>query len=519
MVPGAQDFRAHADARTVRPLVAKSPGRRLRGALPAAAAVLLAAAALACALPGRVLAGEPGQTSFADALTTTGPTPPPNVRVSSRSLGGAPAAAGEVLLGAVPAYEWHDGCGPTSAGMVLGYWDASGFPDLIAGDASTQTAAADQAIATHGSSSAPGHWEDYAQPKEYGDSGVLDDRSEAPQGDEHASDSIADFMQTSWSAKGLSYGWSFTNMVGPALADYVALVDPGTTVTTKDYYYDGSTARRLTFAVLQAEIDAGRPLVLYVDSSGDGVSDHAVTGIGYRETGGYPEYACWDTWSTNVRWSRFREVSSDYAWGVYGGTTVALTPSDPSADVSRPVTTVSGADDAWSATPVTLTFTATDTGSGVDFIEAGVDVDSAALESIGGSPATLEVGGQGVHLVSYRATDKNGNQETTRTCTVRVDGEGPVTTMRAATVRRGARATLRYRVDDLTPEARVRLVVRTLSGRLRATLRPGWRATGTTLGVTWRATIPRGRYRVCVYATDQAGNGQAVAARARLTVR
>ena len=517
MDPRAQDFRARADAVTVRPLVATSPCRRLRGALLAAAAVLLAAAALACALPGHALAAESGETSFADALTTTGPTPPPNVRLPSRSLLDAPAAAGEVLLGAVPAYRWRDGCAPTSVGMVLGYWDASGFPDLVAGDASTQTTAADQAIASHGSSGAPGHWEDYAQPREYTGSGVLDDRSEAPEGDEHASDSIADFMQTSWSVRGLSYGWSFTSMVGPAFADYVALADPAIVVATKDYYYDAYTARQLTFALLQAEIDAGRPLVLYVDSSGDGVSDHAVTGIGYRETGGYPEYACWDTWSTTVRWSPFREVSSDYAWGVYGGTTFALTTSGPSADVSRPVTTVSGADDDWSATPVTLTFTATDAGSGVDVIEAGVD--GADLVPLGGSPATLQVGGQGVHLVGFRATDKNGNEETTRTCTVRVDGEGPITTVRAASVRRGTRVTLRYRVDDLTPMASVRLVVRTLSGRLRATLRPGWRATGTTRGASWRATVARGTYRVWVYATDQAGNRQRVTGRARLIVR
>jgi len=94
-----------------------------------------------------------------------------------------------------------------------------------------------------------------------------------------------------------------------------------------------------------------------------------------------------------------------------------------------------------------------------------------------------------------------------------------VTTVRATSVRRGARATLRYRVEDLTPKASVRLVVRTLSGRLRATLRPGWLATGTTLSATWRATVPRGTYRVWVYATDQAGNGQTVAGRARLTVR
>jgi hypothetical protein len=479
--------------------------------------VLLAAAALACALPGLAVAAEPGATSFADALTTTGPTPPPSVRMSSRSLADAPVAAGEVLLSGVPAYLWRDGCGPTSVGMVLGYWDGVGFPDLIAGDAATLTTAAGEAIASHGSATEPGHLEDYAQPKEYGGSGIFEDRSEEPEGDEHASDSIADFMQTSWSARGLSYGWSFTSMVGPALADYVALVDPGTTVVTEDYYYDGYTLHRLTFAVLQAEIDAGRPLVLYVDSSGDGISDHAVTGIGYRETSGYPEYACRDTWSTSVRWSRFREVSSSYDWGVYGGTTFALTPSDPSADVSRPVTTVSGADAGWSTTPVTLTLTATDAGSGVDFIEAGVD--GAGLQALGGSPATLVVGGQGVHLVSYRATDKNGNTETTRTCTVRVDGEGPVTTARAASVRRGARVTLRYRVDDLTPKASVRLVVRTLSGRARATLRPGWRATGATLGATWRVTVPRGTYRVWVYATDQAGNRQSVAGRARLTVR
>jgi hypothetical protein len=492
------------------------PGHRLRGALLVAAAVVLAAAALACALPGRAVAEEPGQTAFADGLTTPGPTPPPNVRMPLGGRGTL-AAAGSVLLSGVPAYEWRDGCAPTSAGMILGYWDASGFPDLIAGDASTQTAAADQAIASHGSASEPGHWEDYALPREYGGSGILEDRSEEPEGDEHASDSIADFMLTSRSVRGLAYGWSYTSMVGPAFADYVALVDPGTTVTTSDYYFGGYGSYRLTFALLQAEIDAGRPLVLYVDSSGDGISDHAVTGIGYRETAGYPEYACWDTWSTAVRWSRFREVSSAYAWGVAGGTSFSLRPGDPSVDVSRPVTTVGGAVAGWSAAPVTLTFSATDQGSGVDCIEAGVD--GSDLESLGGTPATLEVGGQGVHIVSYRAIDKQGNAETTRTCTVRVDEQGPVAAARSARVRRGALVTLRYRVDDLTPKASVRLVVRTLSGRARATLRPGWRATGTLQRATWRARLPRGAYRVWVYATDQAGNGQVVAGRARLTVR
>lgn len=44
--------------------------------------------------------------------------------------------AGEVLLGDVPAYIWHDGCAPTSLGMILGYYDGHGFPELIPGPGS-----------------------------------------------------------------------------------------------------------------------------------------------------------------------------------------------------------------------------------------------------------------------------------------------------------------------------------------------------------------------------------------------
>ena len=67
--------------------------------------------------------------------------------------------------------------------------------------------------------------------------------------------------------------------------------------------------------------------MLCVDCTGDGLTDHAVTGIGYRETSGYPEYACWDTWSRSVRWERFRAVSDTYAWGVSSATALSLTDS------------------------------------------------------------------------------------------------------------------------------------------------------------------------------------------------
>lgn len=89
----------------------------------------------------------------------------------------------------------------------------------------------------------------------------------------------------------------------------------------------------------------------------------------------------------------------------------------------------------------------------------------------------------------------------------------------AVRVRRGARVTLRCEVDDLTPKAAVRLVVRTPSGKARARLRPGLRTAGDVHRLTWRATPPRGTYRLWVYAVDRAGNRQATAGSARLVVR
>jgi hypothetical protein len=508
----AHDFRAAADSSDVYARGATPAGHRT-GLLLLAAALLLIVAALAIATPDLALAAAPDDMSFAGALTTTGPTPPPGVLPPASARGALAVGAGEVLLSGVPSYLWHDGCVPTSAGMLVGYYDGHGFPDLIPGDASTETAAVDQAIASHGSSAAPHHYEDYALPMD--DEGpILSDQSEDPEGN-HADDCLADFTQTSFSSLGLAYGWTYTDELGSAVRKYAALTEPSAVVTAREYSTYGSDP--ITFDVLRTEIDAGRPMVLYVDSSGSGVNDHAVLGMGYRETNGYPEYACRDTWYDTVRWSRFQVDGVDRKFEVFGGTAVTFTPADPGRDVSSPMTTVTGADDAWTTAPVTLTFSATDQGSGVDHVEAGVD--GAALAPVLGDPPSLVVADEGVHAVSYRAVDKQGNVEATHTCTVRIDRTGPVTSARAAVVRRGARVTLRYRVDDLTPKASVRLVVRTRSGRARATLRLGQLATDTLRGVTWRARLPRGTYRVWVYATDEAGNNQAKAGSARLIIR
>jgi hypothetical protein len=473
---------------------------------------LLTAAALAGTARAAALTRLPSEAS---QLTTTGPVPPKSVRPPSGARR-AVAAAGETVLG-VPVYIWRDGCAPTSAGMVIGYWDEHGYPDLVAGSAVAETAETRQMIASHGTADEPGHYEDYAQPTESGGA-ILPDRSELPAGDEHASDSLADFMGTSFSAYGLAYGWSYTSMVGPALAAYSELTMPGVSASYENLYYGASGSEALTFDRLRQEIDAGRPLVVCVDCSGDGVTDHAVAGIGYRETNGYPEYACWDTWSAAVRWQSFRPVSSAYAWGVSSATAFSLGATvAPGGDETAPVTTVVGAGEGWSPAPVRLTFSATDEGSGVAFTEAGMY--TADPSRLTGTPCAMTIDAQGEHTVRFRSVDVAGNVEAWRTCTVRIDARGPVTKARAAGVRRGARVKLRYRVDDLTPKAVVRLLVKTRSGRTRATIRLGWRGTNVLRAASWRCRLSRGTYRLVVLATDQAGNRQARAGSARLTVR
>ncbi len=502
---------------------------------------LLAILAAAAALAGGVLASSSrasGPAPGADLAerTTTGPTPPPSVHAPVRTLAALDIQDEHVIAG-VPAYIWRDGCAPTSLGMVIGYYDAHGFDALIPGDASAQTTAASQAIASHQvTGGGPEHYEDYALPKD--SSTVIADKSELPVGDEHADDSVADYMHTSRSADGLTYGGSWTNDVGPAFRAYVAAKVPGAIVTYSDLHMGSS----LTWAVLTREIDAGRPMVFMVDSSGDGQIDHAVAAIGYRLNGGVQEYACWDTWYSTIRWTPFRGVSNTYSFGVWGATELSLsaatpnplpststTPSaspsptttptvkptpKPAPDTTAPVTTVTGAGEAWHAAPVMLTFKADDAQSGVQRTETRLG--GATSWTVGDS---LLVTGQGSHTVQYRSVDKAGNGEAARTCMVNIDAAGPRVTVARATVRRGRTATIAFRINDLTPQATVRLVVMGARGAQSRALGSALRTTGVRHTLRFACTLPRGTYRIVVRATDLAGNRQVKSGVARLVVR
>ncbi|MBN2209878.1 MAG: PASTA domain-containing protein [Sedimentisphaerales bacterium] len=261
-----------------------------------------------------------GQT---DAQSTTGPTPPATVlmEMAEGELEGAAAAAAMATLEEfVPCYYWRHGCGPTALGMIIGYYDSLGWDNLVVGDASTQTTEVNQMIASGGTVGSPWvgneqHLEDYGLPRD--DSGPIQTDAVITAGrTPHDDNCLADFMDTSKSTRANKYGWSWFSDVGSSFVDYINLINPAYNPSAQYYYMGYSPA--LTWQVLTTEIDAGRPMVLLVDTDGNNDTDHFVTVIGYSD-GPPQQYYCYDTWYSTVRNKDFAAMAPGQAWGIYGG--------------------------------------------------------------------------------------------------------------------------------------------------------------------------------------------------------
>jgi hypothetical protein len=94
-----------------------------------------------------------------------------------------------------------------------------------------------------------------------------------------------------------------------------------------------------------------------------------------------------------------------------------------------------------------------------------------------------------------------------------------VTSATNTSVRKGRTATLRYQVADLTPTAKVTILVQTLTGATKKTFKLGQLATNKQLKYKFLCTLKKGTYVYIVNAVDLAGNHQATAGTARLVVK
>jgi hypothetical protein len=199
-----------------------------------------------------------------DAQSTTGPVPPESVlerdREEMKRLKSLTLEEKEQLLATqhtisgVPEYFWRHGCGPTSVGMVIGYYDVYGYSDLISGNASTQTADVNQAITSGGDASNPNppgserHYEDYSRPEDDTTPNMITDDYITKGHPAHADDCIGDYMDTSKSTRNNRYGWSRSSDIGPSYIDYVNQQDSSYNPSYTQYTWSGGT---LTWDVLK----------------------------------------------------------------------------------------------------------------------------------------------------------------------------------------------------------------------------------------------------------------------------
>jgi len=193
-------------------------------------------------------------------------------------------------------------------------------------------------------------------------------------------------------------------------------------------------------------------------------------------------------------------------------------------DTAAPTTSVKGAGARWHDKAVTLTFSATDqTGeSGVASTRCKLDAGSWSKATTLTVPAPANHAGDGSHTVLYRSLDSAGNQETARTCSVRIDTRRPEPIARwAATVTSGHVASLAYYIRDPrpgSPTANVTIRVTTPAGHLVRKLKASGVAVDRKLAASFVCRLAAGQYRFHVYATDAAGNTQVKVASSRLTV-
>ena len=225
-------------------------------------------------------------------------------------------AANIHMIPEVPAYIWYHGCGPTSTGMIIGYWDAHGFDNLIVGgnDWTANLANVQNMIAS------PGHIRDYVP---------TPDRTPTLADPYHADDCLADFVGCSRDP--LDHGWSYLDQQSPGMFKYVTYRG-----------YDGWEASYTSglanaWQALVQEVNAYRPAQLMVDSNGDGALDHFVTAIGYDDTPGANRYAFLNTWDSQVHWAGWHKEQAGNPWGVY-----AISMLDPVPEPSCALTLLLG---------------------------------------------------------------------------------------------------------------------------------------------------------------------------------
>ena len=260
------------------------------------------------------------------------PGRPPEIKAPIASVPCANQDMGTNSLANVPAFNWSYGCSATSAAMMMGYYDNTGYPDMYLGPTNGGVCPMDNTVwgqtlwpsgwysecplsATHqGIDGRPtsGHVDDYWV--DYGDPGPDPFMGNWP---EHAhGDCTGDYVGTNQcsfnNTDGATTFYFYTS--GAPLYDYTGCEPArrdgchgmrlfaesrGYTVRTNftQLIMGRGTVPDLgfTFDDFKAEIDAGRPVIIHVEG-------HSMLGYGYNDPDTVYLHDTWDHGSHSMTW-------------------------------------------------------------------------------------------------------------------------------------------------------------------------------------------------------------------------
>jgi len=275
-------------------------------------ACLIAAACLL--FPGSIWAqGDP-------AGGMDGPGLPPTNYSDSPPLPGAvilPGLSGEkagpvYVPSPLPAdYDWWNGCVPTAAGMLFGYWEEHGY-DAFPGNhrnlpATYPGTSTNPALYTDARGVIAGWAHKQSGMAEGWDYGNWEG---------HAPDSLADFMETEDGGTSRR-----NNIMTHGMKTFAAWDDPRTPEIesrkfTTQNVWTSLEGGSWDYADYCAEINAGRPVHLGLDSDDGG---HGVLGVGYYNQGGTEDVVLLTTWHSGLQqWEWENETHSGHNFSVYG---------------------------------------------------------------------------------------------------------------------------------------------------------------------------------------------------------
>ncbi len=253
------------------------------------------------------------------------------------------------VLSNSPDYDWWYGCSPTSAGMVMGYYDRNGYGGLYYNNLVPGGTAE---ISSHGNPSAivnniiasTGHQYDFYSASIYGyNTGGSTGKGYLVSGDDvsapfHSFNCLADFMGTSqdsasnvngstrfnfytsgnplhdYNAEALGI-WDIDGMYG--IGEYVSYAGYGVSNLYTQLIPGGlgyAAPFGFTWEQYMAEIDAGRTVMLHVEG-------HSMFGYGYDVTG--KTVYLYDTWNPGQDTMTWGGVYS--GMGMWGVTVMELT--------------------------------------------------------------------------------------------------------------------------------------------------------------------------------------------------